>query len=262
MIFELIVIVLISLAFGSFANNVISYYINSSEFDLVHSTCFCGKKRLEWFELIPVLSYFLQKGKCTECSEKISIRYPLVEVLTLIIALLVFQFFGLEIKSSLIFFILYLLMMISVIDYYSLIIPNLLVIALLLLISTLLIIDSELILIRIAISISITFVLVGLQYFFKQFKNKDVLGIGDIKLIFALSLLLNITDSMIAIWLSSLLGLLVVYTINAKDLSRIRTTKIPFGLYLSIGFTIVFLWNLNTDNNGLESLITSLWQMK
>lgn len=258
---ETVIIVLLSLAFGSFANNVISYFVNSSKFDLLRSTCFCGKKRLEWYELIPVLSFFLQKGKCKECSGKISIRYPFVELLTLINGLLVYQFFGLEIKSLLIFSILYLLMMISVIDYYSLIIPNLLVIALLLLISTLLIIDSELILIHIVISISITFVLVGLQYFFKQFKNKDVLGFGDIKLIFVLSLLLNITDLMIAIWISSFIGLVTVTILNIKKLDRLKEIKIPFGFYLSIGFTIVFLWNLKSDSRGLESLLAALWQL-
>ncbi|MBE0539119.1 MAG: prepilin peptidase [Ignavibacterium sp.] len=255
------IIVLLSLAFGSFANNVISYYVNSSRFDLLHSTCFCGKKKLKFIELIPIISFVLQKGKCTECSERISIRYPLVEILTVGIGLLVYHLLGLEIRTVVIFLILYVLMMISIVDYYRLIIPNILTIVLLALVSILLFINSEPILTRIAISLSITLILFGVQYLFKKIKNKDGLGTGDIKLVFVLSLLLNLTDSMIAIWISSLIGLLTITLLNIHRINQLKEIKIPFGLYLSIGFTFVILWNLKFDISGLENLIASLWQM-
>ena len=55
------------------------------------SKCFlCGHK-LKWFELIPVLSFIAQKGRCRECGAKISYQYPLVEFLTGLIFLLVFS---------------------------------------------------------------------------------------------------------------------------------------------------------------------------
>jgi leader peptidase (prepilin peptidase) / N-methyltransferase len=259
---EIVIIVLLSLAFGSFANNVISYFVNSTKFDLLRSTCFCDKNPLRLIELFPILSFVLQKGKCNECSEKISIRYPIVEVLTLIIGLLVYHFFGFEMRTLIIFLMLYVLMMISVIDYNRLTIPNLLTIVLLGLVATLLFINSEPALIRIGISLLMAFVLTGLQYFFKQFRNKEVLGAGDIKLIFVLSLLLNITGSLIAIWVSSLIGLIVITALNIKRLNQLKEIKIPFGLYLSIGFTLVFLWNLNSDINGLERIMAAIWQLK
>jgi prepilin signal peptidase PulO-like enzyme (type II secretory pathway) len=259
---DLTLITLISLAFGSFANNVISYYINSNTFDLLYSTCFCGKKRLEWFELIPVLSYFLQKGKCTECKNKISFRYPLVEILTLTIALIVYFFSGVETNSIVIFFILYTLLIISVIDVYKLIIPNLLTIILLMLSIIYLIENSYSILDRIVYSTVLAIILFGISYFYEKYKNKIVIGAGDIKLIFVLSLLLNVIDSMLALWVSSLIGLLAVVLFNIKDFSNLKTIKIPFGLYLSIGFTIVYLWNLKTGSVELESMLLSLWQMK
>ena len=258
---ETVIIILLSLTLGSFANNVISYYVNSSKFDLLHSTCFCGKKELRFIELIPILSFVLQKGKCTECSERISIRYPLIEILTVGIGLLVFHLLGLEIRTAIIFLILYLLMIISVVDYYRLIIPNILTIVLLVLVTILLFINSEPMLTRIAISLSITLILFGVQYLFKKIKNKDGLGVGDIKLIFVLSLLLNLTDSMIAIWISSLIGLLTITILNLNRINQLKEIKIPFGLYLSIGFAFVILWNLKFDISGLENLIASLWQM-
>ena len=259
---ETVIIVLLSLAFGSFANNVISYFINSSKFDLVHSACFCGKKRLEWVELIPVLSYFLQKGKCTECKSKISFRYPLIEILTLTIALIVYFFVGVETNSILIFFILYTLLIISVIDFYKLIIPNLLTIILLMLSIIYLVMNSYSILNRITFSILLSGILLVISYFFEKYKNKIVIGAGDIKLIFVLSLLLNVIDSMLALWVSSLIGLLAVVLFNIKDFSNLKTIKIPFGLYLSIGFAIVYLWNLKSGSVELESILLSVWQMK
>lgn len=258
---ESVIIILLSLAFGSFANNVISYFVNSSTFDLLRSTCFCCKKELKIIELIPILSFVLQKGKCRECSERISIRYPLVEILTVAIGLLVYHLLGLELRTTIIFLILYILMMISVIDYFKLIIPNILTIVLLVLVAILLFVNSEPVLTRIAISLSITLILFGVQYLFKKIKNKDGLGVGDIKLIFVLSLLLNLTDSMIAIWISSLVGLLTITLLNLNRINQLKEIKIPFGLYLSIGFTFVILWNLKFDICGLENLIASLWQL-
>ena len=114
---------------------------------------------------------------------------------------------------------------------------------------------------RIAISLSITLFLIGLQYLFKKIKNKDGLGVGDIKLIFVLSILLPLTNSMIAIWISSLIGLLTVTLLNLNKLNQLKEIKMPFGIYLSIGFTIVFLWNLKSDTNAIESMFLAIWQM-
>ena len=241
---EIAIVIVLSLTLGSFANNVISYFVNSSKFDLLQSTCFCGKKKLKIIELAPVLSFILQKGKCTKCSERISIRYPLIEILTVVIGLLVYHLLGLEIRTAIIFLIIYVLLMISVVDCYKLIIPNILTIVLLGLVLILLFINSEPVATRIAISLSITLLLIGLQYLFKKIKNKDGLGAGDIKLIFVLSILLPLTNSMIAIWISSLIGLLTITLLNLKLINQLNEIKIPFGLYLSIGFAFVILWNL------------------
>ena len=125
----------------------------------------------------------------------------------------------------------------------------------------LLFINSEPVATRIAISLSITLFLIGLQYLFKKIKNKDGLGVGDIKLIFVLSILLPLTNSMIAIWISSLIGLLTVTLLNLNKLNQLKEIKMPFGIYLSIGFTIVFLWNLKSDTNAIESMFLAIWQM-
>jgi leader peptidase (prepilin peptidase)/N-methyltransferase len=79
---EKIIIVLFGLAWGSFLNVVI--YRLPRNLSLLHppSSCpHCGK-RIKIHENIPLVSYLLLRGKCSECKTKIPLSYPLVEVLT------------------------------------------------------------------------------------------------------------------------------------------------------------------------------------
>ncbi len=70
------------LFWGSFLNNLALRLEKGEDFLLSRSKCpHCGRI-LSWFELIPLLSFIFQKGKCRNCQSKISLRYPLVELLT------------------------------------------------------------------------------------------------------------------------------------------------------------------------------------
>src|SRR5574343_775602 len=78
----LIFIFILGTIIGSFLNVVI-YRLNSGR-KIVNdsSMCMsCGHK-LKWYELIPVVSYFIQGCKCRKCRSKISAQYPIVEILT------------------------------------------------------------------------------------------------------------------------------------------------------------------------------------
>jgi prepilin signal peptidase PulO-like enzyme (type II secretory pathway) len=79
---------------GSFLNVLVLRYNTGVSVTRGRSFCFsCGKK-LSWLELVPILSFLLQKGKCRGCKSKISWQYPLVELLTGILFLGVFLKFG------------------------------------------------------------------------------------------------------------------------------------------------------------------------
>jgi leader peptidase (prepilin peptidase) / N-methyltransferase len=72
---------LLGLVVGSFLN-VVAFRYNTGMTMRGRSYCFsCGKK-LHWYELIPVLSFFVQRGRCRQCGAKISYQYLLVELLT------------------------------------------------------------------------------------------------------------------------------------------------------------------------------------
>jgi len=67
---------------GSFLN-VVAYRYNSGASPLKgRSQCFACGKMLVWYELVPVLSFLLQGGRCRKCKVKLSWQYPLVEVLS------------------------------------------------------------------------------------------------------------------------------------------------------------------------------------
>lgn len=75
-------IFLIGLAVGSFLN-VLSDRLPRGESVLWgRSHCDFCKKTLRWFELIPVFSFVMQRGRCVRCHKSLSVQYPLVEIIT------------------------------------------------------------------------------------------------------------------------------------------------------------------------------------
>lgn len=93
-----IFIFLFGLITGSFLNVVIVRVPEGKSFIFSRSQCpKCGNE-LQLADLIPVASFLLLKGKCRDCSQKISLRYPLVEMLTAAMFLLAFFKLGVSVK--------------------------------------------------------------------------------------------------------------------------------------------------------------------
>lgn len=89
-----IIIFALGLIIGSFIN-VCTYRIPREE-----SICYplstcpgCGE-RIKIYDLIPVISYVILRGKCRNCKEKISIEYPIIELLTAFLFLFIYLTFG------------------------------------------------------------------------------------------------------------------------------------------------------------------------
>ncbi len=90
---------IIGLCFGSFFNVVILRSLSGESIVFPPSKCpKCGNKLLFWHN-IPVLSYILLRGKCYFCKEKISIQYPIVELLTMFLFALTFIKFGISVAT-------------------------------------------------------------------------------------------------------------------------------------------------------------------
>ena len=93
-IFFAVFVFIYGLLFGSFFN-VVGYRIPNN-LSIVKPGSFCPKcqHKLNWYELIPVLSFLIQKGKCRKCKCNISLFYPLMELLTGILFLISYLIFG------------------------------------------------------------------------------------------------------------------------------------------------------------------------
>lgn len=95
----LIWITILGLCFGSFFNVVILRSLTGESIVYPASKCpKCGNKLKPWHN-IPVLSYVFLQGKCAFCKEKISIQYPIIELVTAILFAVCFIKFGLEWKT-------------------------------------------------------------------------------------------------------------------------------------------------------------------
>ena len=235
-----ILTVLIGLALGSFFNVVIFRFGTGKSIIRGRSKCTnCGSV-IRWFDLAPVFSYFILRGRCRGCKGKISLIYPVVETATAIILLLLFMnapaTFHLTGVNAIIVL---LLTLIIFIDIRYLIIPDkiLVLLAGAAVGSKLLADNADFY--RLLISAF------GLTSFFAilyMVSRGRWIGLGDIKLIFLMGFLLGYPMGYLsivaAVWLAAIFSmiLLVVGKANAK-------TEIPFGSFLSVATIIFIIFN-------------------
>lgn len=94
-----IFIFLFGLVIGSFLNVCICRMPNNESVVRPRSHCAFCKKTIPWFDNIPILSFIFLRARCRFCGERISWRYPLVELLTALIFLAIIDKFGLNLYS-------------------------------------------------------------------------------------------------------------------------------------------------------------------
>jgi leader peptidase (prepilin peptidase) / N-methyltransferase len=92
--YQLAILALLGLAVGSFLNVCIHRLPRDQSLNSPPSRCPSCEYRLRWFDNVPVLSYVLLGGRCRKCRTRISIRYPLVELITMLLFLVHGAVFG------------------------------------------------------------------------------------------------------------------------------------------------------------------------
>lgn len=91
-----LIIFIYGIVLGSFLNVCILRIPREESIITIQSHCFSCNHRLNWKDLIPVFSYIFLKGKCRYCGSKVSIRYPLIELLTGILLTVTYIRYGLS----------------------------------------------------------------------------------------------------------------------------------------------------------------------
>ena len=244
-------IYLISLIFGlmvgSFLN--VCIYRIPAEISLwwPPSTCPKCKTRIKFYDNIPVLSYLILGGKCRKCKESISMQYPLIEMLTGLLTLLIVWKFGLTYWTAIALLVTYCLIVLSIIDLKLFIIPDRFSIGLTVL-------GIMVFFINPAFSGNITtkfiqcltggavgfFGLWGMAIIGSLIFKKEAMGGGDIKLLAAVGTLTGLDGVISTLVISSFLGL--IYYAALFILKKNPQDKaIPFGPFISIGLLINIL---------------------
>lgn len=249
--FETILIILIGTTIGSFLN-VLIYRLPLGISLLNPKRSFCTKcnKKINWYENIPILSFLFLQGKCSSCSENISIQYPIVELLTAIVTTILYNKMGLSTEFYLISLIFYILITLSFVDLKYKAVPDSLLI--LLTIITLFYIVSMKI-----ENLSMYFIFAGgivilelfVTYYIQNIKtylvndaslkDQKSLGEGDIPIVALIGGLLGLKFGIIAIFLSAILA--IIPSIINKMLNKEIET--PFIPYLSLGLFITFAYS-------------------
>lgn len=224
------------------------------------SHCTRCKNKILKRDNIPVLSWFLLKGKCRFCGSVISSRYPIIEIITGLCFPIIGFFLFVILKQELftVFTVLFLfsvLLCLSFIDFDHLLLPDSLVYTLLwagLLIASF---DmSPVYLHNAVIGICATWIsLTSIAHIFTIIWKKDGLGAGDVKLISALAAWIGWYNIPVLIVLSSIIGG-VIFMCNKRkfEITINNETQschvIPFGPAISLSGFIIYLLTVNDIN--------------
>ncbi len=220
---------------GSFYNVCIQRYLSGESIIYPPSHCpRCGHK-LSWKENIPIASFFLLKGKCAHCKEKISLLYPIVEIISALWAWSLAYRFGPSLQ-----FLIYLLfgglfIVMSFIDLQSYILPDIMTLPG----AAMALISSHFL--GLSLQESLGGALVGagiflvIQKLYKKTRGIEGMGGGDIKLMLLIGALLGIYSIPFVVFFGALTGLLASLIYLKKDSSQGMTTQIPFGPFLCLG---------------------------
>ena len=250
-VYNMIIVFIFGLVLGSFYNVVAYRLPNNKSIIYPPSNCpYCGHK-LKFYELIPVLSYIFLRGKCSSCKKKISILYPLFELITGISFLLSYLKFGYSIDFLISITFISVLIIVSISDIRYFIIPDEVLIVGIIMIIILLIIKSITSNVS-ALSVVLLKILNGLGsfsilYLFKFLGDflfkKESLGGGDIKLLFLVGLTLGFDMSIVTIFIASFIAL----PISTIALIKKNSNVLPFGPYISLAATFIMLYGLKLD---------------
>ena len=247
-----LIILLIGLVFGSFLNVLIHRLpLSISLVNPVGSACPHCNNGIKWYENIPVFSYLALKGRCSNCSESISIIYPIVEIITALVTLTIYLNFLLNWELIAIIALFYTLIVLSFIDLKYRAVPDyLLIIAVVLAmvvgdIISVLIFTGGLLLLELIITFYIQNIKAKITGN-KELETQRALGEGDMPIAGVIGGLLGIQLGVSAIFLAALLALLpAIYNLFSKK--EIETAFIPFlslGLFITLfsGFNLFSLF--------------------
>lgn len=238
--------------------------IPEERFDLVvpRSRCpSCGNSIKAW-QNIPVISYLILGGRCANCKESISARYPVVEMMTAVLAAVCAWRFGVGWEALMAIVLTLMLVPVAMIDADTQLIPDSIVLPLMWIglamslfhpmdgADTLFIAPRDAIIGAMAGYLSLW----SVYQLFKLITGKEGMGYGDFKLLAALGAWLGWQHLHVIILMSAVVGAVVGLTMMAFR-NHERSVPIPFGPYLAAAGWVTMLWGRDIWNLYLDRFV-------
>ena len=222
---------LFGITIGSFLNVLIYRIPKKEDFVKTRSHCMSCGYQLEWYDLVPLFSWIFLGGRCRKCRTRISIQYPLIELLNGILYLVTFLLFDYSITTLLYCALISSLIALSVIDFRTYEIPVGFNIFILVLGAIRVITDyhnwPEYLIGLVSVSVPLLLI-------FYATKGRGIGG-GDVKLMAAAGLLLGWKLIVLAFFLGCLFGS-VIHVARMKISGESHV--LAMGPYLSAGILV------------------------
>ena len=206
------------------------------------SHCPNCKHKIRWYENLPVVSYIALRGKCSACKQSISIRYPIVELITGLISVFVAMHFGWSAQLLPALFLTWGIIAMVGIDFDHQLLPDSLTLPLLwlgLLVNTQsLFVDPVTAIIGAACGY---LVLWSIYWIFKILTGKEGMGFGDFKMLGMVGAWLGWEILPMTLLLSAGVGLAIMLP-QMLFLGRDRTKAFAFGPFIGIAGWIMLIW--------------------
>lgn len=227
---------------GSFYHVIANRLSKGESITSPPSHCEKCNHKLKWYELIPIISYIIQGGKCRQCKSKMGISYFLIELCTGILFAVCYHVFdcSLELVTALLFVSCLIIIIISDIEY-MIILDEVLIFT----VFGIIIID----IFDVGVYETSLRILSGLGTFLTMMVIKKLgdvifkqesLGGGDIKLMFLIGLVIGYPMAVCNIFFATFIAfpIALFLLITKKD------NVIPFGPFLSMAAILLYIWGL------------------
>lgn len=227
--------------FGSFLNVVI-YRLPRHE-SIVHGSSHCTNCQtpIKAYDLIPIISYLILGGKCRKCHHPISLRYPLIELLTAVCFYLTYQTFGLNFNLAIGLILTTILIIITMIDIDTMDIYDRFHIMILGLAITYLFITPVPMIEHV-----IGFFIISIPLYVIAYLTGGIGG-GDIKLMAVSGLLLGYKATLVAFFIAVVLGGIVAMGLLVTK-QKERGSQMAFGPFLCLGIYFAYLYGNQVFN--------------
>ncbi|MDD5457236.1 MAG: prepilin peptidase [Candidatus Margulisbacteria bacterium] len=230
---DIILFFVLGAVLGSFINMAVYRLLQNKSLFASRSYCDHCEQKLGLTDLIPILGFVLNKGRCRFCQKMLSWYYPWIEFGFGLLTLYIFSQYHLSLLFILWLIFFLLLIIITLTDFLAMQVYNQTLYPLLL-IALLLSFISGNFFWQIISAASLTLIIFLSAFILGRFLKKEAMGDGDYFILFSMTLLLSLEKTVLLLFLSSFIGILLSLVLKKKTL--------PFVPLLSCTFLILFIW--------------------